>query len=49
MSQTIVEEVIRALGYPKLRKYIAAAIEGRARYIVVEDSNLPDPTQCEGV
>lgn len=88
MSQPIVEEVLRALGYPKVRKYvrpeldpelwfedivvlshlvagdrevagvskdpdddkyIAAAIEGRAGYVVAGDSDLLDLKEYEGV
>ena len=88
MSQAIVEEVLRALNYPKLRKYIrsgldpelwfedivvlsqfvageqelagaskdpdddkyiAAAIEGRARFVVAGDSDLLDLKEYDGI
>ena len=88
MSQAIVEEVLRALTYPKVRKYIrpgldpelwfedivvlsqlvagqrevegaskdpdddkyiAAAIEGRARFVVAGDSDLLDLKEHDGV
>ena len=88
MSQAIVDEVLRALAYPKVRKYIrsgldaelwfedivvlshfvdanpefagaskdpdddkyiAAAIEGRAGFVVAGDSDLLDLTEYEGV
>ena len=88
MSQGIVEEVLRALTYPKVRKYIrpgldpelwfedvvvlsqfvagerepkgvskdrdddkyiAAAIEGRAGYVVAGDSDLLDLKEYEGI
>lgn len=87
MSQAIVDEVLRALSYPKVRKYvrsgldlelwfedivvlshlvdvdrnvegvskdpdddkyIAAAIEGRAGFIVAGDSDLLDLKEYEG-
>lgn len=87
-SPAIVEEVMRALRYPKVRKYIragldaelwfediiilsdlvegeyqaagaskdpdddmyiAAAMEGRAEFIVIGDSDLLDFKECEGV
>jgi putative PIN family toxin of toxin-antitoxin system len=88
MSQAIVDEVLRALGYPKVRKYvqpgldpelwfedivvlshfvagerefagaskdpdddkyIAAAIEGRAGFVVAGDADLLDLKEYEGV
>ena len=88
MSQTIVDEVLRALTYPKIRKYIrigldpelwfedivvlshlvaeaydfdgaskdpdddkyiAAAIEGRAGYVVAGDSDLLDLKEYDGI
>ena len=88
MSQAIVEEVLRALNYPKVRKYIrsgldvelwfedvvvlshlvagehklegasrdtdydkyiAAAIEGRARFVVAGDSDLLDLKEYDGI
>ena len=88
MSQAIVEEVVRALNYPKVRqyirsgldpelwfedmvvlshlvagehefagaskgpdddKYIAAAIEGRARFVVAADSDLLDLKETDGI
>jgi putative PIN family toxin of toxin-antitoxin system len=88
MSQAIVEEVLRALGYPKVRKYIrprldpelwsedivvlshlvagerefegaskdpdddkyiAAAIEGRAGFVVAGDSDLLDLKEYDGI
>jgi uncharacterized protein len=88
MSKPIVEEVLRALSYPKVRKYIrppldpelwfedivvlshlvagerdfksaskdpdddkyiAAAIEGRAGFVVAGDSDLLDLKQLEGI
>jgi putative PIN family toxin of toxin-antitoxin system len=88
MSQAIVEEVLRALNYPKVRKYIrpgldadlwfedivvlshlvagerdlegaskdpdddkyiAAAIEGRAGFVVAGDSDLLDLKQYDGI
>jgi putative PIN family toxin of toxin-antitoxin system len=88
MSQVIVEEVLRALNYPKVRKYIrpgldpalwfediivlshlvagqhklqgaskdpdddkylAAAIEGRARFVVAGDSDLLDLKEYDGI
>ncbi len=88
MSQAIVEEVLRALTYPKVRKYIrpgldpelwfedivvlshlvagahrlegvskdrdddkyiAAAIEGRAGFVVAGDSDLLDLKEYEGI
>ena len=88
ISQAIVEEVLRALGYPKVRKYIrpglgpelwfedivvlsqlvagehtlhsaskdpdddkylAAAIEGRAGYVVAGDSDLLDLKEFDGI
>jgi uncharacterized protein len=88
MSQAIVEEVLRALNYPKVRKYIrpgldpelwfedivilahlvagksevagaskdpnddkyiAAAIDGRAAFVVAGDSDLLDSKEYEGV
>jgi uncharacterized protein len=88
MSQAIVEEVVRALSYPRLRKYIqsgldaelwfedivvlshlvagnrefggvstdpdddkyiAAAIEGRAGFVVAGDSDLLDLKEYEGI
>ena len=88
MSRTIVEAVLRALNYPKVRKYIrpgldpelwfedivvlshlvggerqverasrdsdddkyiAAAIEGRAGFVVAGDSDLLDLKEYEGV
>ena len=88
VSQAIVEEVLRALGYPKVRKhirpgldpelwfedivvlshlvvgdpefegaskdpdddkYIAAAIEGRAGFVVAGDSDLLDLKEYEGI
>ena len=88
MSQTIVEEVLRALGYPRVRKYIrpgldaelwfedvvvlshlvaeerefggvskdpdddkyiAAAIEGRAGFVVAGDSDLLDLKEYESI
>jgi len=88
MSQAIVDEVLRALSYPKVRKYIrlgldpdlwfedivvlshlvvgdpefegaskdrdddkyiAAAIEGRAGFVVAGDSDLLDLKEYEGV
>jgi putative PIN family toxin of toxin-antitoxin system len=88
MSQAIVDEVLRALSYPKVRKYIrpgldaellfedivvlaqfvagerevtdvskdpdddkyiAAAIEGRAQFVVAGDSDLLDLKAHEGV
>ena len=88
MSQAIVDEVLRALNYPKVRKYIrprldpelwfedivvlshlvtgehafagaskdpdddkyiAAAIEGRAQFVVAGDSDLLDLKECEGI
>ncbi len=88
MSQAIVEEVVRALNYPRVRKYIrpgldpelwfedivvlsqlvagehecagvskdpdddkylAAAIDGRARFLVAGDSDLLDLTEYDGI
>jgi putative PIN family toxin of toxin-antitoxin system len=87
MSQAIVDEVLRALSYPKVRKYIrpgldpelwfedivvlsllvagerefdraskddddkyiAAAIEGRAGFVVAGDSDLLDLKQYDGI
>ena len=88
MSQAIVEEVLRALNYPKVRKYIrsgldpalwfedivvlsqlvagehefagvskdpdddkyiAAAIEGRAQFVVAGDSDLLDLKEYDGI
>jgi putative PIN family toxin of toxin-antitoxin system len=88
MSQAIVEVVLRALNYPKVRKYIrsrlvpelwfedivvlshlvagehefagaskdpdddkyiAAAIEGRARFVVAGDSDLLDLKEYDGI
>jgi hypothetical protein len=88
MSQAIVEEVLRALSYPKVRKYIrpgldpelwfedivvlahfvagdrefegvskdpdddkyiAAAIEGRAGFVVAGDSDLLDLREYDGI
>ena len=88
MSQAIVEEVVRALHYPKVRKYIrpeldpelwfedivvlshlvvadsefrgaskdpdddkyiAAAIEGRAAFVVAGDSDLLDLREYDGI
>jgi len=50
VSQAIVEEVLRALSYPKVRdKYIAAAIEGRAGFVVAGDSDLLDLKEFEGI
>jgi putative PIN family toxin of toxin-antitoxin system len=88
MSQAIVDEVLRALSYPKVRKYIrpgldpelwfedivflsqhvaadrdlggvskdpdddkyiAAAIEGRAGFVVAGDSDLLDLREYEGI
>jgi putative PIN family toxin of toxin-antitoxin system len=88
VSQAIVEEVLRALGYPKVRKYIrlgldpelwfedivilshlvagerelggasknpdddkyiAAAIEGRAEFVVAGDSDLLDLKEYDGI
>ena len=88
MSQAIVDEVLRALSYPKVRKYIrpgldpelwfedivvlselvagqrvvhgeskdpdddkyiAAAIEGRAGFVVAGDSDLLDLKEYEGI
>ena len=88
MSQAIVEEVLRALNYPRVRKYtrpgldpelwfedivvlshlvagkhelagaskdpdddkyIAAAIEGRARFLVAGDSDLLDLKEYDGI
>ena len=88
ISQAIVDEVLRALSYPKVRKYIrpgldaelwfedvvvlshlvageygiesaskdpdddkyiAAAIEGRAGFVVAGDSDLLDLRECDGV
>jgi len=88
MSPTIVDEVLRALNYPKVRKYIrrgldpelwfedivilshlvagehefagaskdpdddkyiAAAIEGRARFVVAGDSDLLDLKEYDGI
>jgi len=88
MSQAIVEEVLRSLGYPKVRKYIrpgldlelwfedivvlshlvaeerelggaskdpdddkylAAAIEGRAGFVVAGDSDLLDLKEYDGI
>jgi putative PIN family toxin of toxin-antitoxin system len=88
LSHAIVEEVLRALSYPKVRKYIrpgldpelwfedivvlshlvsgarelagatkdpdddkyiAAAIEGRARFVVSGDSDLLDLKEYEGI
>jgi len=88
MSQAIVEEVLRSLGYPKVRKYIrpgldpelwfedivvlshlvaeerelggaskdpdddkylAAAIEGRAGFVVAGDSDLLDVKEYDGI
>jgi putative PIN family toxin of toxin-antitoxin system len=88
MSQAIVDEVLRALSYPKVRKYIragldaerwfedivvlsqpvagerkvkgvskdpdddkyiAAAIEGRAGFVVAGDSDLLDLKEFEGI
>ena len=88
MSQAIAEEVLRALAYPKVRKYIrpgldaelwfednvalshlvgeervikgvsidpdddkyiAAAIEGRAGFVVAGDSDLLDLEEYEGI
>jgi putative PIN family toxin of toxin-antitoxin system len=88
MSQAIVEEVLRALAYPKVRKYIrsgrdpelwfedivvlsdlvagerevhsasrdrdddkyiAAAVEGRAGFVVAGDSDLVDLKEYEGI
>ena len=88
LSQAIVDEVLRALNYPKVRKYmqpgldpelwfedlvvlsqllvvgrefervskdpdddkdIAAAIEGRARFIVAGDSDLLDLKEYDGI
>jgi len=88
MSQAIVEEVLRALRYPKVRKYIqpgldaelwfedivvlchlvtggravdgatkdpdddkyiAAAVEGRAGFVVAGDSDLLDVREYEGI
>jgi putative PIN family toxin of toxin-antitoxin system len=88
LSQAIIDEVLRALGYPKLRKYIrpgldpelwfedivvlshlvggerelkgvskdpdddkyiAAAVEGRAGFVVAGDSDLLDVKEYEGV
>ena len=88
MSNAIVDEVLRALSYPKVRKYIrpgldaelwfedivvlsqfvagdrvvagaskdpeddkyiAAAIEGRAGFVVAGDSDLLDLTEYEGI
>ena len=88
MSQAIVEEVLRALSYPKVRKYIrpghdaelwfedivvlshlvadnrefggvskdpdddkyiAAAIEGRAGFVVAGDSDLLDLKEYDGI
>jgi uncharacterized protein len=88
MSQAIVDEVLRALAYPRVRKYIrpglepdlwfediivlcnlvsgdrefqgvskdpdddkyiAAAIEGRARFVVAGDSDLLDLKEHDGI
>jgi putative PIN family toxin of toxin-antitoxin system len=88
LSRAIVEEVLRALNYPKVRKYIragldpelwfedivvlsqlvagedefagaskdpdddkyiAAAIEGRARFVVAGDSDLLDLKEYDGI
>ena len=88
LSQAIVEEVLRALNYPKVRKYIrsgldpalwfedivvlsqlvagehefagvskdpdddkyiAAAIEGRARFVIAGDSDLLDLKEYDGI
>jgi putative PIN family toxin of toxin-antitoxin system len=88
MSQAILEEVLRALNYPKVRKYIrqgldpelwfedivvlshlvagtyecagaskdaddnkylAAAIEGRAQFVVAGDSDLLDLKEYDGI
>jgi putative PIN family toxin of toxin-antitoxin system len=88
MSQAIIEEVLRALNYPKVRKYIrpgldpglwfedivvlshlvagesefegaskdpdddkyiVAAIEGRARFVVAGDSDLLDLKEYDGI
>lgn len=88
MSQAIVEEVLRALSYPKVRKYIrpgldpelwfedivvlahlvagdrefervskdpdddkyiAAAVEGRAGFVVAGDSDLLDVKEYDGI
>ena len=40
VSSTILAEVRRSLSYPKVRKYIEAAVEGLAQFVVTGDKHL---------
>jgi putative PIN family toxin of toxin-antitoxin system len=51
MSQPIVDEVLRALGYPKVRKYIRQGLDPELWFedIVVLSDLVAGDVQCEGV